>query len=249
MDIKYIKKYQKGKFKAKNDLYERRDAPSKKAPSRLVAKGAIIDYGGWVENGELFKGSTKWYFDLSEKNFYWAGNCEIISEKASVDSAQKEIISEKVDIKHPIKLICKQYYGPKSPDTLLIRDFINDEFHHNNDGLNLQCVEYVYYRLKCAGINVEWTRKTNRHGGLWPEVVNKKYKILNQPVVGGVMCIPLTEIPKTGHIAFVEKVGADGVIDISEANWMVNNKLGYYSERRLPSAKWKDRYTFIDFTI
>ncbi|MBU2597318.1 MAG: peptidoglycan-binding protein [Planctomycetes bacterium] len=153
---------------------------------------------------------------------------------------------------HPVKLENMKYYGPDSIETKVIRDYINDEFHLRKGRNDLQCTEYAYYKLLCAGIRVEWTRTTNRHGGLWPEVVSTKYKILDTPVKGRVICLPLSVIPYTGHVAYIERVNPDQSIDISEANWGPNSvDIGRYWERTLSLDKWKNRYRakFIDFRV
>ena len=257
MDPQYKARYQNGKFRAKRNMNARKGAPRTNAPSSEITIGTIIEYAGWVENGEVFKGVAKWFFDATEENFFWAGNCEDVESvvtpikiEPQIDTV--EIVKKDEGNKRPLKLIHKQHYGPISPEVIAIRDYIEDEFHHKTDGSNLQCTEYAYYRLKCAGINVEWKQKINRHGGLWPDVVASKYRILKTPVVGGVICVPLSIIAKTGHIAYVEKTNPDQSIDISEANWGPSpNDLGYYWERTLSPSKWRNYYkaTFIDFNI
>lgn len=256
MDPQYKIKYQSGKFRAKRNMNARKGAPRTNVPSSEIAIGAIIDYAGWVENGEVFNNTSKWFFDAAEENFFWAGNCEDVVSAPAVTAENPqvevvEIIKKDDGNKHPLKLVYKQYYGAVSPEAVAIRDYIMDEFHNKIDACDLQCTEYAYYKLKCSGIEVEWKRRTNRHGGLWPEAVAAKYKIVDTPVAGGVMCIPLSVIPRTGHIAYVEKVSSDQSIEISEANWGWKNDLGRYWERILPPSQWRDRYkaVFIDFKV
>lgn len=254
MNPQYKAIYQKGKFKAKRTMNARKGEPSTKAPFNEIIVGTIIEYAGWVENGENFSSITKWFFDSLE-NYYWVGNCEELKIESAPPKIDEQInttpnIKKEEASKNPIKLVHMQFYGPKSPETVAIRAYINNEFGLANTSNNLQCTEYALYRLKCSGVEVEWQRKNNRNGGLWPEAVALKYKRLNTPVAGGVICLPLSVIPGTGHVAYVEKVNSDQSINISEANWGPSNvDLGHYWERNLPLAKWRDKYksSFIDF--
>jgi len=256
MDKKYIAKYQIGRFKTKCDMYGRIGAPARNVSFREISLGVIIDYTGWIENGELFKGISKWYFDKDE-NFYWAGNCEEVELSKLIDGNLHVEIekNENKKNKHPLKLINKQYYGHKSPETIAIRDHINDLFGQRKNGSDLQCTEYTYYRVLCSGHKIEWKRTSGRDGGSWPEAVSDKYKRLDTPVVGGTISIPKNILPPYGYVSYVEKVNADLSINISEANWGPNNKdLGHYWERTLSMLGrkgWKDHYKakFIDFNL
>ncbi|MFH0854331.1 MAG: N-acetylmuramoyl-L-alanine amidase [Candidatus Falkowbacteria bacterium] len=182
----------------------------------------------------------------------YSGICLVYNVKP-INPQQIDVVDEQVETKenlHPIKLTNMQYYGPDSLDANVIREYIGDEFHGRRDRLNLQCTEYAYYRLLCSDIKVEWERTSGRHGGLWPEAVSKKYKILDTPIKGGAMCIPLSVIPHYGHVAYIENVNSDQSINVAEANWGPNsNDIGHYWERTIRVEKWRDRYKakFIDF--
>jgi len=134
-------------------------------------------------------------------------------------------------------------------DTIELRKFINDEFGGDRNGWDLQCTEYVQYKMKQLGIDIRWPVKSNRNGGNWATIFEKfqTYKVLNEPKMGYAACFAVTEKMPYGHIAFVEKVEEDGSIYISEANWPGNGK---YFERPLDKLKWQNQYKirFIDFS-
>lgn len=138
--------------------------------------------------------------------------------------------------------------------TLHVRTEIGDEYRGGRSRWELQCTEYVTYRVKTKlGVTIQWPVKSGRNGGKWAEMfeTHKKYKILSEPKVNCAMSFTdgISADPKVnaiGHVAFVEEVNHDGSIKISEANWPRN---GMYNERVLSKEKWKDQYKgrFIEF--
>jgi len=131
--------------------------------------------------------------------------------------------------------------------TKKVREFINDEFRGGKSKWNMQCTEYVHYRVKSKlGIDIKWPTRIGRNGGKWADIFRryKKYTILKKPEVNCAMCFTTgisnnPKINETGHVAFVEKVYPSGTIKISEANWPRN---GIYNERNLSIAEWKNKY-------
>ncbi len=138
-------------------------------------------------------------------------------------------------------------------NTKIVREVIGDEFGGEKHKWDLQCTEYVFYKLKQNGVKIKWPVRSGRDGGKWGEIFKKfnLYKVSDKPTVGGAMCFTdgfkTLAAKKTGHIAYIEKVFADGSIFISEANVP---GLGKYNERKLSPALWRDRYKgqFVDFT-
>lgn len=132
-------------------------------------------------------------------------------------------------------------------NTIEVRKQINYEFGHKSDGLSLQCVEYVQWRVKTKlGINIRWPADRPRDGGKWVKIFskNKMYTILQDPVAGcavsftdGVSSNP--EINEIGHVAFVEEVLGDGSVRVSEVNFP---KDGLYGERIISRDKLKNQY-------
>ena len=119
---------------------------------------------------------------------------------------------------------------PKSQNATIIRQTISDEFGGGKNSWDLQCVEYVHYKIKNLGCNIEWPVKSGRDGGKWAAIFSTqgKYSVSENPTVGCAMSF--TALPGYGHVAFVEDVLTDGTIKISEANWPGNGK---YNERIL----------------
>lgn len=116
----------------------------------------------------------------------------------------------------------------KSQNTILIRKFINDEFGGGKNNWDLQCVEYVHYKIKNLGCDIDWPIKNGRDGGKWASIFlsQKKYTVSDDPTTHCAMSF--TKLSGYGHVAFVETVLSDGSVKISEANWPDNGK---YNER------------------
>lgn len=131
--------------------------------------------------------------------------------------------------------------------TLAVRKEIGDEYGGGKSGWELQCTEYVTYRVKTKlGIVIKWPVKSGRNGGKWAEIFQKNgtYKILNEPRVNSAMSLTTgissnPQINEIGHVAFVEETLPDGTIKISEANWPRN---GIYNERSLSKFEWQTKY-------
>lgn len=101
-------------------------------------------------------------------------------------------------------------------NTKIIREAIGDEFGGGKHKWDLQCTEYVYYRLKEEGVKIKWPVRSGRDGGKWGKIFKQAgfYTVSTQPTIGSVMCFTdgfKTAIAKkTGHIAYVERVFSDG---------------------------------------
>ncbi len=140
------------------------------------------------------------------------------------------------------------------PMTEIVRKEINDEYKGGVNGWELQCTEYVTYRVKTKlGVVISWPVKSGRNGGKWGTIfqTHKTYPVTAEPkkncamsFTTGISTNPATN--EIGHVAFVEEVFSNGSIKISEANWPRN---GIYNERTLTKSEWKDKYKtqFIQF--
>ena len=131
------------------------------------------------------------------------------------------------------------------PNTIEVRRVIKDEFGGGANHWDLQCTEYVQYRLAERGIPISWPADRPRNGGKWADIFerNRLYQVSNEPSVGAAVCFTSgfvsAEANEVGHVAYVEGVFADGSIKISEANWPPPGK---YNERIIPKREWQDRY-------
>jgi surface antigen len=138
------------------------------------------------------------------------------------------------DISHkPVETVNLQIGVPnlaQNQNTIIIRKIIGDEFGGGRCNYDLQCTEYVQYRIKGLGCNIEWPVKQGRDGGKWADIFSKqgKYQVFNAPEK--FCAISFTKLSGFGHIAFVEDVLEGGSIKISEANWP---REGKYNERIL----------------
>ncbi len=136
-----------------------------------------------------------------------------------------------------------------SPNTIKLRKIISDEFGGGKMAWDLQCTEYVQYKIKMSGINIEWPVKNNRNGGNWATIFEKfgPYKILNEPKMGCAACFVPTAKNPFGHIAFVENTNvSQEEIMISEANYPGQGKYNYRSISKLSIQN--NAIRFIDFT-
>lgn len=139
------------------------------------------------------------------------------------------------------------------PNVIRLREIINDEFGGGKNRWELQCTEYAQYRIQQLGINIRWPVKSGRHGGKWADIFERHglYKVLDYPKGGCTMSFTAgfksPEMMGTGHVAFVEKVSADGSARIAEANWPPPGK---YNERIVPLQEWREKWKarFIDFS-
>ncbi len=139
--------------------------------------------------------------------------------------------------------------------TKKIREVIKDVLNGAKSGYELQCTEYVSYRLKTKlGVDINWPVQSGRNGGVWWKIFQdaRLYKIISDPKANCAMCFTAgisqnPEINAIGHVAFVEEVYPDGSIKISEANWPNEGK---YSERTISKDKWLNQYKakFVDFS-
>ncbi|MFH0732984.1 MAG: CHAP domain-containing protein [Candidatus Omnitrophota bacterium] len=138
-------------------------------------------------------------------------------------------------------------------NTTKLRKIIDDEFGGGVSGWDLQCTEYVCYKLRQMGIRISWPAERPRHGGRWAGIFERRglYKVLTEPKAGCAMCFTTgfrtAAMNETGHVAFVEQVLENGSVQISEANWPPPGK---YNERVVSVSEWRDKYKcrFVDFS-
>lgn len=176
---------------------------------------------------------------------------EVVHEehKNLVDHQSKTVVTPPPVILGP-QLVVRQPYPATHPDTLAIRQIIKDQFTGGKNSYDLQCVEYVHYKVKeKTGVEIQWPSDRPRHGGLWASIFqrNNLYKVMDEPTVHCAMSFTKPDFNAPyGHVAFVEEVLADGSVRISEANWP--NK-GIYNERVVKKDDLETKYQarFIDF--
>jgi surface antigen len=132
-----------------------------------------------------------------------------------------------------VNLVAGVSNNSKSQNTISIRNIINDEFGGEKNGWDLQCVEYVQYKIKILGCDIIWPVKSGRNGGRWAEIFSAQGKYAVSEVPGISCAMSFTGLPGYGHVAFVENVLLDGSVRISEANWPSDGK---YNERTVNKA-------------
>ncbi len=127
------------------------------------------------------------------------------------------------------------------PSTERTRAIISDEFGAGDVEAPLQPEEYSLYRLTRRGVKVHWPPIRPRSPGSWATILANMpgVKIGDEPSAGCVLefLIPKEAGETEGHLAYVEAVFPDNVIQISEVGWPEE---GMYNERVLVEAEWKD---------
>lgn len=218
-----------------------RSSPDKINSDNIIAKlpfrtmvAVIQENGDWLEVSA--DGKIGWV-----SKFYLQEETPIALE----DLQRKEVVQDVLPIfrNHEKNLAT-------DANTIKLRKIINDEFGGGSRRDDLQCVEYVQYKVQQIGITIKWLAERPRHGGLWAGIFQRsgQYKVLDEPKAGCAMSfVGGLKSSTIGHVAFVEEVYQDGSIKVSEANWPPP---GIYSERVVPKSLWKDKYQakFIDFT-
>lgn len=129
----------------------------------------------------------------------------------------------------------------KSANTVAVRAIIDDEFRGGRHRWDLQCTEYVQYKLNQIGIKIDWPIQHSRNGGRWSIIFNKyeMYDVSDEPSEHSAMCFTSGVGTSVGHVAFVESVEKNGTINISEVNWPGDGK---YNERKMQKHEWRDKY-------
>ncbi len=174
---------------------------------------------------------------------------EGVPDNKSLDSDIKNILPDKKDVKDLFLVFeAELSYLFNHPNTIKIREIIKDEFGGGKNNWDLQCTEYVQYKLQQIGITIQWPIKSGRDGGRWADIFEKYkiYKVSDVPKLGCAVSFKERH-GAYGHIAFVEEILENEAIKISEANFPDSGK---YSERTLPKPQWQDKYKgrFIDFS-
>lgn len=156
------------------------------------------------------------------------------------------VSEEDSDSSRVINFIIGQPNPAAGTNTVNVRQLIKDVMGGGQRGDALQCTEYVSFRVKGIGVDINWPVTSGRNGGKWAAIFQKAnlYKVLVLPQVNCAMCFTAgistdQKINDIGHVAFVDQVFGDGSIRISEANWPHD---GMYNERIIPKEKWQNQY-------
>jgi N-acetylmuramoyl-L-alanine amidase CwlA len=72
-----------GQVRATVKLNIRKERPTARAAiAQIVPRDTILNYKGWVEDGDNINGNTKWFKD-ENGNYFWSGGVEIYSPSAT----------------------------------------------------------------------------------------------------------------------------------------------------------------------
>lgn len=71
-----------GSAKTLKEINLREGKPSTLCNPRKVLAGTILEFIGWIMDGESVSGNSKW-FKTAEGNYFWSGNVEILPEVAT----------------------------------------------------------------------------------------------------------------------------------------------------------------------
>lgn len=206
---------------------------------------AVLDFGKEVL---VTQEQEKWFKISVDDKEGWI-SCYYLVEDLPIKQSPELLKKESTDDILPTFKVCVSNLA-NDANTVKLRKIINDEFGGGANGYDLQCTEYVQYRVQQMGITIKWPNERPRHGGRWAIIFEKsgQYKVLNGPKAGCAMSFTSgIKNSNVGHVAFVEDVYNDESIKISEANWPPPGK---YNERILSKNQWQDKYKgkFIDFS-
>ena len=213
-----------------------------------IKKDNIVTTIPFGEEVVVIKENDKWFKIKYDDKEGWS-SCYYLIEGSPIKQSTELPKKESMENVLPV---FKMYASNLANDsnTIKLRKIIRDQFGGGANSWDLQCTEYVHYRIQLMGIIINWPNERPRHGGRWATIFKNsgRYKVSNQPRAGSAMSFTSgLRNSNVGHIAFVEDVYENESIKISEANWPPPGK---YCERVLTKAQWKDKYKgrFIDFT-
>jgi murein DD-endopeptidase MepM/ murein hydrolase activator NlpD len=107
--INYSFVSEKGTLFADGNLNVRTGAPSTKAGiSKTVASGQSISYVGYVNDGEVITGNSKWYLS-QDGDFFWSGGVK----KTGTQASAGEFALGKILTGPLASLICTQRFGER----------------------------------------------------------------------------------------------------------------------------------------
>ncbi|MDP3696473.1 MAG: CHAP domain-containing protein [Candidatus Taylorbacteria bacterium] len=216
-------------------------------PDATSEKLGAIPHGSEVA---VLNEQGKWFEVRSGNLQGWVSSVYLMEEKP-IEHIQR-VIKEDVSSEFPQFRIAIANLADDA-NTTKLRKIINDEFGGGANSWELQCTEYVCYKLRQMGVHISWPAERPRHGGRWADIFERHglYKVLTEPKIGCAMCFTTgfrsAAMNDTGHVAFVEQVLDNGSVRISEANWPPPGK---YNERVMPVSEWQDKYKcrFVDFS-
>lgn len=122
---------QKGKVKVLFALNIRKGQTTKDLIVNTLQKGQIVEYVGWVEDGELFKNNSKWY-KTSDGNYFWSGGVE-------------KVINEEVKFIWPLEKSYKKITTPFSEIWIL-----NPKKRHTGIDIAVPVRERVFAVADCV---------------------------------------------------------------------------------------------------
>lgn len=241
-DIDLIPEFSTKKLYINSEIGLRmRSAPEIKADNIIV----VVPFGKEVL---VIQEQEKWFQITIDNKTGWV-SCYHLTENSPIQESIELLKKESIEnILPDFKIYYRNLVNDSN--TIKLRKIINDEFGGGANSWDLQCTEYVQYRVQQMGVAINWPSERPRHGGRWATIFEKsgKYKVLNEPRAGCAMSfMGGLRNSNIGHIAFVEEVYDNEAIKISEANWPPPGK---YCERILTKSQWQDKYKgrFIDFT-
>lgn len=199
----------------------------------------ILNYIGWIENGEKIRGNSKWYQEANGY-YFWSGNVIDFTEQ------KRKKLNEDNNIPDFVR---GQANAGSSSNTKKVRKIIDYEFRYETpfEKTDLQCTEYVQFKvLQELGHKINWGKhKSGRHGGKWWSILKKLgYIVIESPKENCIVSFTRVyrkngTLTKEGHVAFVKSVDPNGTIHVFEANWPSQ---GQFSKRSILKQRWQDYY-------
>ncbi|MCD4789634.1 MAG: S8 family serine peptidase [Bacteroidales bacterium] len=180
---------QSGKVKTKTDLNIRKGNPSTRSMKvRTVKAGNILDYLGWVSNGQEVKSITKWFYN-DKNEFFWAGGVETINQDSGIVKDCKFYKTQKkfIDYNKSIKNIPDDWRATKGKG-IKIAVLDSGIYEHKDLKIALekglkenfsgsQANDIIGHGTRCAGIIAANSQTSNGITGVAPQAIIYDVKV------------------------------------------------------------------------
>jgi len=136
-------------------------------------------------------------------------------------------------------------YGSDHQETIKLRRLLRDEALGHQLQLPLQPLEFVLFKLKEAGIKLDWPPERPREPGAWQALLRGAtgVKMSIYPRTGAVLEYAGNGTP--GFLGYIESVAPDQSISLASVGRV---EAGEYRVEQFTSTEWKEwRPTFISF--
>lgn len=148
--------------------------------------------------------------------------------KDDITEDKKEIFPE---------FLSEEIYSNNHPDTKKVRTLLKDEFFTTAMYLPLQAVEFVVYRLRIEGRDINWSHERPRLAGRWQNILKGRagIQIGVMPKTGAV--IEFLKPDGSGFVGYTKAVHVDDTIVMQGVGRLIE---GEYREEIVTKEVWHE---------